>query len=316
MVGLIVSTAGVRPVPLRLDDAVPPVVAETVRVPDLPPPLVGENVTEIEHEAVPASVIPLHPSVEIANSVEPETALVSALVGAPPVLVTVNAIGVPDMFCCTDPKSRVAGAIINAPGATAIPVSDSIFAPPVVALADSVELLLPVVVGANLTWMVQLAPAARGLAPEQSPVPGVAIVKSVPVAAIVTALVACCPPLWSTKVCDELLLVTMVPKSVDAPVAGLSESAAAESPFPVIDADPIPPGLALAVSVAPLFIAAVAGLKATPTKQLAPAGSVGMQLFDAIPNSAASVPVVAATTAASAVVVPAATPPPFAIVNV
>src|SRR5437868_2579256 len=126
MVGLIVSTAGVRPVPLRLDEAVPPVVAETVRVPDLPPPLVGENVTEIEHEAEAASVIPLHPSVEIANSVEPDTAVVSALVGAPPELVTVKAIGVPDMFCGTDPKSRVAGAIINAPGATAIPVSDSI----------------------------------------------------------------------------------------------------------------------------------------------------------------------------------------------
>ena len=92
--------------------------------------------------------------------------------------------------------------------------------------------------------------------------------KSVPVAAIVIALVACCPLLVSTKVCVELLFVTMDPKSVDAPVAGLSESTAAEIPFPVIDAEPVPPGSAVAVSVAPLFIAADAGLKVTPTEQL------------------------------------------------
>jgi hypothetical protein len=72
-----------------------------------------------------------------------------------------------------------------------VPVRARVALPPDVALTVRVDVLAPVAAGANLMWIAQVAPAASTVVPAtQSPAPGVLTVKSVPVAAIASALVA------------------------------------------------------------------------------------------------------------------------------
>src|SRR5882757_8937313 len=128
--GLITSAAGGKPTPVKPDDAVPPGAAVTDKVALFCPALVGENVTVIVQFAAAANVIPLHPSVVMAISVESEIVVASAPVTAPPVLVTVKVTGVPRCPNNTDAKLWFAGSIVSAPGMTPLPCRVAVTAPP------------------------------------------------------------------------------------------------------------------------------------------------------------------------------------------
>jgi hypothetical protein len=94
-VALTVSVAGVNPVPVRADVAVPPGVAVTDSDPVFCPALAGTNLTAIVQVELAVSTRPLQPSVAVANSIELLMLAVTGPVGVPPVFVTVKLIGVP-----------------------------------------------------------------------------------------------------------------------------------------------------------------------------------------------------------------------------
>jgi hypothetical protein len=193
--GLMLSVAGERPTPVRPDDAVPPGIPLTRSVPLFGPELAGAKVTAIVQVAAAASDRSLHPSAPFTNSVDPAMLAVSTPVGVPPVLVTVNVVGLLCVPCNTEPKAWVGGAIVSAPGATASPCRLAFAAPPSMAVTLSLAPWAPVVVGVNLTVTMQSPPAAM------APVHVLAEMENeaayVPSSATAGTLVGC-PPVFET----------------------------------------------------------------------------------------------------------------------
>ncbi|HZL19645.1 MAG TPA: hypothetical protein VFG23_18065 [Polyangia bacterium] len=164
LVGEIERVAGARPVPVSEAEAVPPEMPVTASVPLVGPTLVGAKVTPIIQLALeppPAPrASPLQPSLAIVN---PEAALMevaSALVAAPPVLVTVKTCGLPDVPTRTGSNDWLLGVTVMAPGLTPLPCKVAVTVPPAEAVTTRLAVLAPAVVGAKRTVMRQSLPTA------------------------------------------------------------------------------------------------------------------------------------------------------------
>jgi hypothetical protein len=125
------------------------------------PAAVGSNVTEIVQEAPAASDPPqLLVSAKAALFVPP-TAILPMLSAAFPVLLSLAVFAALLAPVSTEPKSSVAGASVAA-GAVAVPVRELVCGEPE-ALSETLRAAVaePVPTGANVTEIVQEAPAAR-----------------------------------------------------------------------------------------------------------------------------------------------------------
>jgi hypothetical protein len=163
------SAVGVKPVPVSADVALVPGEALTVRVALFAPGgATGVNTTTSVHGAPPASVFPLHMSV--AAGIENSDSLVmveSTPLVAPPVFVTVNVCPVLGVPCCTMLYEKDVGVIMSAACVTAVAARAAEADNPGEALTVSVADLAPVLLGVNVTPIVQ------GVAP----VPGCSVVQ-------------------------------------------------------------------------------------------------------------------------------------------
>src|SRR5262249_27563686 len=136
--------------------AVPPVVAETVSVALFAPgaPVAdGENTTPTVQTPFGCRVTPAQPLVLTTNSpaLLPVSAAVSALVGAPPVLLIRNVFSGLEIPCDTGPKSHCIGVTCSAPGSTPMPDSDTEAVPPGVPPTRRIVVAPPALVGWNVT---------------------------------------------------------------------------------------------------------------------------------------------------------------------
>jgi hypothetical protein len=233
VVGVVLSTAGVNPVPLKVPVVVrgafpaPEVVLVAVRNPCLPPATVGVNVTTTE-QLPPAASVEEQVVELIAKSppAGPERARLRPDSPTPLGLETV--IVIPALVVPTPVPGKLSavGVRLNCGGVSPVPDTGVCTAvtPRLVVDTVTVPLWLPAEVGAKVTGATHIAPAAR-LVP-QLPDPtlkGAAVEIDNPCSVPV-------PGLFTVSCCDAPLVPTVTEPKVSA--AGVTASLAAGSPVP------------------------------------------------------------------------------------
>jgi hypothetical protein len=158
--GVTESRAGACALPLIDAEVVPPGEADTCsrRLCEPRVGAVGAKVTVTVHEPFGGTAAE-QVLVWLKPAPEPTRLTVGAPVADPPMLVTVNTFWLL-WPCSTSPKSNGVGLMLNAPGATPVPVRLATCEPPEVPDTVRVADLLPCVPGVNSTTTSQLAPPA------------------------------------------------------------------------------------------------------------------------------------------------------------
>jgi hypothetical protein len=275
--GAIPSTAGVRPVPLKLvlAFATPEAVLDAVSKPVRPPATEGTKLTTTE-QLPPAASVPPARDAQLDEPTEksPEATTVNPDAASPPEFVTVTVCPALVFPTVVPGKLTADGLRLSAGGNTPVPETATITGgtPKPVLDTVTVPLWLPPTAGANTTNAVQLPPAASsGPHVPELMLKGAAAAKNSPVSVPVPGFV-------TVNSCATLFDPTTT--EPNASCTGVTTSCAAGSPFPVRPTSTgVNPGLVDSIVTDPIRVPAWLGEKLTVKLHVPPLANCVPQPF-------------------------------------